>query len=151
MAGVELTSVYAGIAGGHIKGLNSPGMVAIREREVSDNDVERVLEAAQAIAIPPDREVLHCIPQEYIIDEQDGVKEPRGIEKLLFGSGAGDTKAKAEIWSDNAKFKAAAEKMQGEMSKLAVAAKSGNLDTLKAAFGPVGAACKACHEDFRKD
>jgi cytochrome c556 len=67
------------------------------------------------------------------------------------GSGAGDTKAKAEIWSDNAKFKAAAEKMQGEMSKLAVAAKSGNLDTLKAAFGPVGATCKACHDDFRKD
>ncbi len=67
------------------------------------------------------------------------------------GSGAGDTKAKGEIWSDNAKFKAASEKMQAEMSKLAVAAKSGNLDSIKAAFGPVGGACKACHDDFRKD
>lgn len=67
------------------------------------------------------------------------------------GSGTGDTKAKPEIWSDNAKFKAAAEKMQGEMTKLAAAAKTGSLDNLKAAFGPVGAACKACHDDFRKD
>lgn len=67
------------------------------------------------------------------------------------GSGAGDTKAKPEIWSDNAKFKAASEKMQGEMSKLAAAAKGGNLDAIKAAFGPVGGACKACHDDFRKE
>jgi cytochrome c556 len=67
------------------------------------------------------------------------------------GSGTGTTRAKPEIWSDNAKFKAAAEKMQGEMSKLAAAAKTGNLDNIKAAFGPVGGACKACHDDFRKD
>ena len=67
------------------------------------------------------------------------------------GSGTGNTRAKPEIWSDNAKFKAAAEKMQGEMSKLAAAAKTGNLDNIKAAFGPVGGACKACHDDFRKD
>ena len=67
------------------------------------------------------------------------------------GSGAGDTKAKAEIWSDNAKFKAASEKMQAEMGKLAAAAKGGNIDTIKAAFGPVGGACKACHDDFRKE
>jgi len=67
------------------------------------------------------------------------------------GSGTGDTKAKPEIWSDNAKFKAASEKMQAEMSKLAVAAKGGNLDAIKAAFGPVGGACKACHDDFRKE
>ena len=66
------------------------------------------------------------------------------------GSGTGNTRAKPEIWSDNAKFKAAAEKMQGEMSKLAAAAKTGNLDNIKAAFGPVGGACKACHDDFRK-
>jgi cytochrome c556 len=59
------------------------------------------------------------------------------------------TKAKAEIWTDNAKFKAASEKMQEEMVKLAAAAKTGNLDNLKAAFGPVGGACKACHDDFR--
>lgn len=67
------------------------------------------------------------------------------------GSGAGDTKAKPEIWSNAAGFKAAGDKMQAEMSKLAVAARSGNLDTLKAAFGPVGATCKGCHDDFRKD
>lgn len=79
MAGCEISSVYAGIAGGHIKGFNSHGMVAIREKEVGETDIQRVLEAAQAIAIPPDREVLHCIPQEYIIDEQDGVREPLGM------------------------------------------------------------------------
>ena len=65
------------------------------------------------------------------------------------GSDLGDTKAKPEVWSDNAKFKAAAEKMQGEMAKLAAATKTGNLDAIKAAFGPTGASCKACHDDFR--
>ena len=65
------------------------------------------------------------------------------------GSDLGDTKAKPEIWSDNAKFKAAADKMQGEMAKLAAAAKTGNLDAIKAAFGPTGASCKACHDNFR--
>src|SRR5687767_2993266 len=72
MAGCEISSVYAGIAGGHIKGFNSHGMVAIREKEVQETDLQRVLDAAQAIAIPMDREVLHCIPQEYVIDAQDG-------------------------------------------------------------------------------
>ena len=70
-----------------------------------------------------------------------------------FGEGTdkGDTKAKAEIWSDNAKFKAAAEKMQGEMTKLAVAAKSGNLDAIKTAAGATGGACKNCHDSFRNN
>ena len=67
------------------------------------------------------------------------------------GTDVGDTRAKPNIWSDNAKFVAAATKMQDEMAKLNTAAKSGNLDQIKAAFGPVGAACKACHDDFRKD
>ena len=67
------------------------------------------------------------------------------------GSGTGDTKAKPEIWTDNAKFKAASEKMQAAMSNLAAAAKGGNLDAIKAAVGPVGGACKACHDDFRKE
>jgi len=67
------------------------------------------------------------------------------------GSGAGDTKAKPEIWTDNAKFKAASEKMQGAMSNLATVAKGGNLDAIKVAFGPVGGTCKACHDDFRKE
>ena len=67
------------------------------------------------------------------------------------GTDVGDTRAKPNIWSDNAKFVAAATKMQEEMAKLNTAAKSGNLDQIKAAFGPVGSACKACHDDFRKE
>jgi cytochrome c556 len=67
------------------------------------------------------------------------------------GSDKGDTKAKPEIWSDNAKFKAAAEKMQGEMTKLAAAAKSGNLDAIKTAAGATGGACKNCHDSFRNN
>lgn len=67
------------------------------------------------------------------------------------GTGQGDTKAKAEIWTDKAKFNNYAEKMQAELTKLNAAAKTGNLDNIKAAFGPAGSACKACHEDFRKD
>jgi len=67
------------------------------------------------------------------------------------GSGTGDTKAKPEIWSDAAGFKAAYEKMQGEMSKFAAAAKTGNVDAIKAAAGATGGSCKACHDNFRKD
>ena len=67
------------------------------------------------------------------------------------GTDVGDTRAKPNIWTDNAKFVAAATKMQEEMAKLNVAAKSGNLDQIKTAFGPVGGACKACHDDFRKE
>jgi cytochrome c556 len=67
------------------------------------------------------------------------------------GTDTGDTRAKPNIWSDNAKFTAAATKMQEEMAKLNTAAKSGNLDQIKAAFGPVGGTCKACHDDFRKE
>jgi len=67
------------------------------------------------------------------------------------GTDVGETRAKPNIWSDNAKFVAAATKMQDEMAKLNAAAKSGNLDQIKAAFGPVGGACKACHDDFRKE
>lgn len=65
------------------------------------------------------------------------------------GSDKGDTKAKSEIWSERAKFNQHAEKMQSEMTKLSLAAKSGNLDNIKVAFGPAGATCKACHDDFR--
>jgi cytochrome c556 len=67
------------------------------------------------------------------------------------GTDVGDTRAKPNVWSDNAKFTASATKMQEEMAKLNTAAKSGNLDQIKAAFGPVGQACKACHDDFRKE
>lgn len=79
MAGSEITSVFVGIAGGHIKGFNSRGIVAIKDREVTQNDIDRVIEAAKAVAIPPDREVIHILPQEFIIDEQDGIKDPLGM------------------------------------------------------------------------
>ncbi len=79
MAGCEIDSVYAGIAGSHIRSLNSHGIVAIRDREVYPQDVERVIDAAQAMAIPADQKILHILPQEYIIDNQEGVKEPLGM------------------------------------------------------------------------
>ncbi len=79
MAGTEIHSVYAGIAGGHIKSLNSRGVVAVKDREVSRGDVARVIDAARAISIPLDREVLHVFPQEYIVDDQDGIKDPIGM------------------------------------------------------------------------
>lgn len=81
MAGVKADSVFAGIAGGHIKGFNSRGVIAVsgRNKEITQADVERVIDAAKAIAIPMDREVLHILPQEFIIDDQDGIKEPLGM------------------------------------------------------------------------
>ncbi len=79
MAGCEIKSVFAGIAGGHIKGINSQGVIAIKNREVANEDVRRVIDAAKALAIPMDREVIHILPQEFIIDDQDGIKEPLGM------------------------------------------------------------------------
>jgi len=79
MAGCEIHSVFAGIAGAHIKGLNSHGIVGVRHKEVTQRDVDRVIDAAKAVAIPMDREVLHILPQDYIIDDQDGIKEPLGM------------------------------------------------------------------------
>jgi cell division protein FtsA len=79
MAGCNIHSVYAGIAGSHIKSMNSHGIVAIREREVVQADVDRVIDAAQAVAIPSDQKVLHILPQEYVIDNQEGIKEPVGM------------------------------------------------------------------------
>ena len=79
MAGCEITTVFAGIAGGHIKGLNSHGTVAVKDREVRDGDLSRVIESAKAVAIPMDREIIHVLPQEYIVDEQDGIREPLGM------------------------------------------------------------------------
>lgn len=79
MAGCQIHSVFAGIAGSHIRSMNSHGIVAIREGEVVQADIERVLDAAQAVAIPADQKVLHILPQEYVIDNQEGVREPRGM------------------------------------------------------------------------
>jgi cell division protein FtsA len=79
MAGCEIKSVFTGIAGGHIRGMNSQGVIAIKNREVTSEDLQRVIDAAKAIAIPMDREVLHILPQEFIIDDQDGIREPLGM------------------------------------------------------------------------
>ncbi len=79
MADCEITSVYAGIAGGHIRSFNSHGIVPVKDREVRESDVKRVIDAAKAVAIPMDREVIHVIPQEFIIDEQEGIREPLGM------------------------------------------------------------------------
>ena len=79
MADCEIQSVYADISGNHIRGLNSHGIVAIKDKEVSESDVERVLEAARAVAVPADQSILHVLPQEYVIDKQDGVRQPIGM------------------------------------------------------------------------
>ena len=79
MAGCEISSVYAGIAGGHITGFNSHGIVAIKGSEITQSDVERVIDAARAVAIPMDREVIHVLPQEYIVDDQSGIQNPVGM------------------------------------------------------------------------
>jgi cell division protein FtsA len=79
MAGCQIHSVFAGIAGSHIRSLNSHGIVAIRDKEVSGSDVDRVIDAAGAVAIPADQKVLHILPQEFIIDNQEGIREPIGM------------------------------------------------------------------------
>ena len=79
MAGCQIDSVFAGIAGSHIQSLNSHGIVAIRDKEVAQADVDRVIDAAKAVAIPADQKLLHVIPQEFVIDDQDGIKEPVGM------------------------------------------------------------------------
>lgn len=88
MAGVEIESVFTGIAGGHIKSFNSRGVVAVsnKSREITSNDVDRVIDAARAISIPIDREVIHVIPQEFIVDDQDGIKDPIGMSGVRLES-----------------------------------------------------------------
>lgn len=79
MAGAEITTVYTGIAGGHIKSFNSTGIVAVKDKEITEQDVQRVIDAAKAVAIPLDRETIHIIPQEYMINDQDGIRDPIGM------------------------------------------------------------------------
>ncbi|WP_207063490.1 cell division protein FtsA [Motiliproteus sp. SC1-56] len=79
MAGCKIHSVTAGIAGSHISSMNSHGIVAIRDREVLEQDLDRVIDAARAVAIPADQKILHILPQEYVIDNQEGIKEPLGM------------------------------------------------------------------------
>lgn len=79
MAGCEIHTVFTGIAGSHVRSLNSHGIVAIRDKEVSASDVDRVIDAARAVAIPADQKVLHVLPQEFLIDSQEGIREPIGM------------------------------------------------------------------------
>lgn len=79
MAGCQIHSAFTGITGNHIRGLNSHGIVAIKDREVNKQDIERVIDAAKAVAIPADQKILHILPQEFIIDNQEGIREPIGM------------------------------------------------------------------------
>ncbi|MBN1947589.1 MAG: cell division protein FtsA [Bradymonadales bacterium] len=79
MAGCEISTVYAGVAGGHVQGFNSNGIVAIKDREVRPSDIFRVIDAAKAVPMPKDRQIIHVLPQEYMVDEQQGIYEPIGM------------------------------------------------------------------------
>ncbi len=79
ISGCSIKSVYAGIAGTHIRGQNSLGIVAVKGREIDEEDMERSIEAAKAIAVPMDREILHTLPQSFVVDEQDGIRYPVGM------------------------------------------------------------------------
>ena len=85
MAGCQIKSVYAGIAGSHIRSINSHGTVAIKDKEVGPNDVDRVIESARALAIPADQKVLHVLPQEFIIDGQEGIRSCQSARGYLPG------------------------------------------------------------------
>ncbi len=82
MAGCQIRSVFAGIAGSHIKSLNSHGIVAIKDKEVMQYDIDRVIDSARAVAIPADQKILHILPQEFVIDQQEGIKEPIGMSGI---------------------------------------------------------------------
>ena len=82
MAGCEINTVFAGIAGSHVRSLNSHGIVAIRDKEVSRSDVDRVIDAARAVAIPADQRILHVLPQEFLVDSQEGIREPIGMSGI---------------------------------------------------------------------
>lgn len=84
MAGFEIDSAYIGISGAHIKSFNSRGVIAVsgKNREITKEDIRRVIEQSKAVSIPPDREIIHIIPQEYVVDEQDGIKYPLGMSGI---------------------------------------------------------------------
>jgi cell division protein FtsA len=84
MAGVEIESAFIGISGAHIKSFNSRGVIAVsgRNREITQEDIKRVINQSKAVSIPPDREIIHVIPQEFIVDEQDGIKDPMGMSGI---------------------------------------------------------------------
>ena len=84
MAGVEIDSAFVGISGAHIKSFNSRGVIAVsgKNKEISPEDIERVIDQSKAVSIPPDREIIHIIPQEFVVDEQDGIKDPLGMSGI---------------------------------------------------------------------
>lgn len=84
MAGCDILSVYASISGSHIRGINSHGIVSVKNKIISERDMERVLDGASAVVLPMDREVIHVIPQEYVVDDQDGITEPLGMAGTKF-------------------------------------------------------------------
>lgn len=86
MSGLELDDVWVGVAGSHIKSFDSKGMVAVRDKEISANDIKRVVEAAKAVAVPGDREVIHVLPREYRVDDQDGILDPIGMSGVRLES-----------------------------------------------------------------
>lgn len=86
MAGCQIKAVYAGIAGSHVRSLNSHGIVAIRDKEVTAGDIDRVIDAARAVAIPADQKILHILPQEFVIDQQEGIREPIGMSGVRLES-----------------------------------------------------------------
>ncbi|MFQ6069302.1 MAG: cell division protein FtsA [Candidatus Aminicenantales bacterium] len=84
MAGVEIDSAFIGISGAHIKSFNSRGVIAVsgKNREISLEDIKRVISQSKAVSIPPDREIIHVIPQEFVVDDQDGIKDPLGMKGI---------------------------------------------------------------------
>lgn len=79
MSGCRINSVYVGIAGNHVKGQNSLGIVSVKGREVDESDVQRAIDASRAIAVPAEREIMHVLPQSYVVDGQDGIRDPKGM------------------------------------------------------------------------
>ncbi len=79
MAGCEIRSVYTGIAGNHIQSLNSQGVIALKHREVTHRDIKRVIETASMVSLPPEKQIIHVIPQEFIVDDQTGIHDPQGM------------------------------------------------------------------------
>lgn len=84
MAGCDILSVYASISGSHIKGINSHGIVSVKNKIITEKDMERVIDGASAVVLPMDREIIHVIPQEYVVDDQDGISEPLGMAGTKF-------------------------------------------------------------------
>ena len=84
MAGCDIVSVYASISGSHIKGINSHGIVSVKNKIITEQDMERVIDGASAVVLPMDRQVIKVIPQEYVVDDQDGITEPLGMSGTKF-------------------------------------------------------------------